>query len=137
MPPLLRLHCRLHCVIMKTSLRRSSSVYSGVEATPHSCGIMLLAKQYDTIQGHYQYGVIAFVNTVALMPLAASSPSYLYSGDIATCGIIAVLSMRHHYRLIAASLPTYISVLLPTCNAALPADHCGNIAVIIAASLPT
>ena len=37
-------------------------MYSGVEATPHSCGIMLLAKQYDTIQGHYQYGVIAVLS---------------------------------------------------------------------------
>jgi hypothetical protein len=48
-------------------------VYCGILLLLHSCGIILLAKQCETIQGH-SYGIIA--NFV----IVASLPTYVYSG---------------------------------------------------------
>jgi hypothetical protein len=77
---------------------------------PHSCGIMLLAKQYETNLS--QCGIITDLSMRCSQALAASLPSYLYSGIIAT-----------HFRsqALAVYLPSYDMVLAPLRSQALAA----------------
>jgi hypothetical protein len=108
---------------------------------PHSWGIMLLWKQYETIQGL----------SCGIMPtlIAASCRLYLRhhcrldsSSLRTTCGITAYLNRRLVGRL-AASSPSWLIFIV----ASLPLPHsCGNILlrkqyetelVLVAASLPT
>ena len=70
------------------------------------------------------------VNIATSLPLVASSQSYLYSGAIATCGVIAVLSMRRHCHLIivVASLP--LAEWLPSYLYSGVMATCGVIAIL-------
>jgi hypothetical protein len=78
-------HCRLIAASLPTYIAALivGFLYSGMMPLPHSCGIMLLAtKQYETNLS--QCGIIANLSMQHSQALVAASPSYLYSGIIAT-----------------------------------------------------
>jgi hypothetical protein len=98
-------------------------LYSGIMSLPHSCGIMLLWKQYETIQG-LSFGITADFDC-GIMPTLLRLDCRLDSSFHRTaCSITANLSDLYtaHQWAVATSMSSYIFIV-----ALMPFPHsCGN-----------